>query len=146
MLTQMNYIQNSHRMSLYNIAETVKEIYPGQFFHLNDDSEWEVADGTRRSYPTLNARYPGAGIGKQGERLEGRDNVTRTGKMACFTTNFVLGTDQYDDTKTFVVGQPVKVIAGGILAPWEAGDNPAFIRGYVTEIPTAEHKFVVIEG
>lgn len=146
MLRDTNYIQHSNRLSLYRVAPTVKEIYPGQFFHLNDDSEWEVADGTRRSYPTLNARYPGAGIGMQGERLEGRDNVTKTGKIACFTGNFEIGTDVYDDTKTFVPGKPVKVVAGGKLAPFETGDDPAFIRGYVTVAPTPEDKFLVIEG
>lgn len=146
-IAQTNYLQKAHRLSEYNVSATVGEIHAGQFFHLDDNGEWVVADGTRRAYPTLNNRFSGAGLGPQFERLEGRDDVSRSGKIACLFGGYELGTDQYDDTQTFEVGTALTVGANGQLTPYlKASMDPAFIVGYVTQKPAETGDFLRFQG
>ena len=146
MIRGSNYLQKAHRLSQYRVADTVTTVQPGQHFHLNDDSEWEYADGTRKSYPTLNSRYAGAGLGSQGELLEGRDDVSRAGKLACLKGNYELETDQYDKTKSYTPGSPLVAIAGGLVAPVPANATNPIIIGYVTVAPTANDEFITYEA
>lgn len=140
------YIQKAPRLSLYNVADTVTEIHPGQLFHLNDDSEWVYADGTRKSYPTLNSRYAGLGIGAQGERLEGRDDVSRVGKITVLLGNYEIETDQYDKTETYTPGMAL-VAKDGVVTPFNEGtDKPHLIVGYVTVAPTVDNEFITYHG
>lgn len=146
MIREPNYIQKAHRLSLYRIAASVTDVFPGQHFHLNDDSEWEYADGTRKSYPTLNSRYAGQGYGDQGELLEGKDDVTRSGKIACLKGNFEITTDQYDKLETYTPGQAL-VAKNSVVAPYVKNtDDPALIVGYVTVSPTASDEFITYEA
>lgn len=145
---QNSYIQKAHRLSLYNVASTVTEVHAGQLFQLNADSEWEYADGTKKAYPTLNNRFAGAGIGPQGERLEGRDDVSRAGKLACLKGNFEIATDQFDATETYVPGNPLYPAAGGKLTNFDSasGHKSELIAGYVTVAPSADHPMLRYEA
>lgn len=147
MLDKLNmYITNAHRLSQYPVAATVTEIREGQFFQLNDDSEWEYADGTQRAYMTLNNRYQGAGFGNQFELMEGRDDVTRGGKIACLMGAYEVGTLEYDKDATYEVGAPlvVSTVANkkGLLTP--AGATPAagLVVGYVTVKPESDEDYL----
>lgn len=146
MLAQTNYIQNSHRLSDRLIDESVGEVQPGQLFQLNEQGKWVYADGTKMAYPTLNARYDGAGWGMQQERLEGRDNVSRSGKIACLTRGFEIGTDQYDKDATYEFGMALVPAEGGLVAPAPADANASLIRGYVTHVPEDDSDFLRYEG
>lgn len=146
-LAQVNYLQKAHRLSFYDVAETVTTINAGQLFQLNDEGEWEYADGTRKAYPTLNNRYAGIGLGAQGERLEGRDDVSRTGKIACLAGNFEIGTDQYDDTETYLPGKALFPGDDGKVRLFVSGtDEAAFIVGFVTRAPEDDEDFLVYQG
>ena len=136
------YIQNAHRHSLNKVSKNVKEVHSGMLFHLDDNEEWDYADGTRISYPTLNERYPGKGLGPQGERLEGRDNVSSTGKLACLLGNFEIGVDTYEKGATYKVGRPLAASSTtkGYLKPAEDGEK--FIVGYVTHVPEDDNDFL----
>ena len=59
MLAKINYLQNAHRLSLYDVDESVTEIYSGQLFQLNDEGKWVYADGTKKAYhrPCGNAMW-----------------------------------------------------------------------------------------
>lgn len=145
-MAQTNYFQNSHRIDR-PVASTVGNIQMGQLFQFNAQDQLEVADGTKKAYPTLNSRYPGAGLGPQGERLEGRDDVSRTGKIAVLKGNFEIGTDQYDTSKTYTTGAALKAMAGGKATLWVAGtDSPVLIVGYVTHVPTSATDMIRYEG
>ena len=104
---KQSYIQKAVRLSLYGVAATVKDVHPGQLFQLNDDGLWEYADGTRKAYPTLNSRYPGTGLGLQGELMEGRDDVSRANMLACLKGNFELSTTMFDPDATYISGHPL---------------------------------------
>lgn len=146
-IAQENYVQKAHRLSYYNVSPNVTDIQAGQLFHLNDDGEWDYADGTRKAYPTLNNRFPGQGMGPQGERLEGRDDVSRTGKISCLKGNYELGTDQFDDTKTYKPGSALGVVTPGKLTLYDdATMKPEFIVGYVTQVPEGLGGFLRYEG
>jgi hypothetical protein len=140
------YHQKAHRLSGHRVSETVGEIQAGQFFHLNDEGEWEYADGTRPAYPTLNERWAGKGRGLQMELLEGRDNVSRVGMIACLKGNYELGTDQFDKTASFKNGQAVTTKAGGLLVPAKPETAAHLIVGTVTRIPSQEYQYLRIEG
>ena len=146
---QISYVQKAHRLSLYNVADTVKEVYAGQLFQLNEESEWEYADGTKKAYPTLNNRYGGLGIGAQGERLEGRDDVSRAGKLSCLLSGYEIATDQFDDTVTYTTGAALYPAEGGKITLFDVaneGHNPAYIQGYVTVIPSEDHPMLRYAG
>lgn len=145
---QQSYIQKAHRLSLYDVASNVSDVHAGQLFQLNANSEWEYADGTKKAYPTLNDRFAGAGLGDQGERLEGRDNVSRSGKLTVLKGNFEIATDQFDETKTFAVGKPLYAAAGGKLVPFDstAGHKVEFIAGFVTVVPGTDHPMLRYEA
>lgn len=145
------YIQKAHRLSLYNLASTVTEVHEGQLFQLNADGEWEYADGTKRAYPSLNNRFSGQGLGPQGERLEGRDDVSRSGKITVLSSGFEIGTDQYDDTVEYTLGAPLAPSADpeqkGKLTLFDtATGQPHLIRGYVTQAPKEAGDFLRYEG
>ena len=149
-IAEMNYLQNAHRLSLYEVAPSVTDVHPGQHFHLNDQSQWEYADGSKKSYPTLNSRYPGTGYGSiQGERNEGRDDVSRARKITCLRGNFEIGTDQYDKEATYETGKPIVVAdntdtsKGQVTAAADANTKP--IVGYVTHVPTDDEDFLYYE-
>jgi hypothetical protein len=145
-LAQTNYFQNAHRLDR-PIAAAVTNIQPGQLFQLNANGEFEVADGTKKAYPTLNSRFPGQGLGRQGERLEGRDDVSRSGRIAVLKGNFEIGTDQYDKTKTFAYGAPVVPGAGGKVIPFVEGTHKVQnIVGHVTHVPTDASDMIRYEG
>lgn len=147
MLDKQMYVQKAHRLSLYNVAPNVTTVHAGQLFHLDDNGEWTYADGTRKAYPTLNNRFAGQGYGAQGERLEGLDDVTRVGKLACLAGNFEIATDQYDDTATYTYGAPLKAGTDGKATLFTAGtDNAAFIIGYVTGVPAEAGDFLRYQG
>ena len=139
------YIQKAHRLSLYDVAPNVTEVHAGQFFHLDDNGEWTYADGTRKAYPTLNNRFAGAGLGSQGERLEGRDDISRTGKITCLVGGYEIGTDVYDDTQTFEHGSALVVVAGGKLSP-AAGSAGEIVVGYVTQAPKQAGDYLRFHG
>lgn len=145
---QQAYIQKAHRLSLYNVAATVTDVHPGQLFQLNDESEWEYADGTKKAYPTLNSRFAGAGYGDQFERLEGLDDVSRAGKITCLKGNFEIATDQFDDAKTFVVGEALYPGANGQLVPFAGAvtPKPEYIAGFVTVVPSTDHPMLRYEA
>lgn len=150
MLAKINYIQNAHRLSLYDLDDSVDEIHAGQLFQLNDEGRWVYADGTRKAYPTLNDRFRGKGLGLQSERLEGRDNVSRTGKIACLKGNYEIGTDQYDRSATYTYGAPLVPstnadLPGQITAAGEGAD-PLLVVGYVTQVPESDDDFLHYEG
>jgi hypothetical protein len=145
-IAQTNYFQNAHRLER-KVAATVTDIHPGQLFQFNDNDELEYADGTKKAYPTFNSRFAGAGLGDQGERLEGRDNVSRIGKIAVLKGNFEIGTDFYDTTKTYHTGAALKAMAGGKATLWVSGtDSPALIIGYVTTVPASATDMIRYEG
>lgn len=153
MLAKINYIQNAHRLSLYDIDATVGDIHAGQLFQLNNEGKWVYADGTKKAYPTMNDRYAGKGLGLQSERLEGRDNVSRVGKIACLKGNYEIGTDQYDKDATYTYGAPlvpstdptkrgqVTVAAGGATP-----SNPLLVVGFVTQVPANDNELLHYEG
>lgn len=148
---QVMYIQKAHRLSLYNVSSNVKEVHEGQHFHLDENGEWDYADGSKKSYPTLNARFAGEGMGPQGERLEGRDDVSRAGKLACIKGNYEIGTDQYDDAVTYTHGAPLVVSKDadkkGKVTLFEAGTDAAhLIVGFVTQVPEETGDFLRYEG
>lgn len=142
-----NYLQKATRLSLYNVSPNVTTIQAGQLFHLDANGEWDYADGTLKAYPTLNVRFNGAGLGAQGERLEGRDDVSRTGKITVLVTNYELGTDQFDDTKTYTPGAPLTTSTGGKLTLFDtATGKPHLIVGYVTVPPATTGDFLRYQG
>lgn len=145
-IAQTNYFQNAHRIDR-PVAAAVTNIQPGQLFQLNANGEFEVADGTKKAYPTLNSRFPGQGIGRQGERLEGRDDVSRSGRIAVLKGNFEIGTDQYDTTKTYVSGAPLVPGPGGKVIPFVEATHKAWnIVGHVTHVPTDANDMIRYEG
>lgn len=147
MLAQENYIAHAHRLSDYEVADSVKDVHPGQLFQLDEEGKWEYADGTKKAYPTLNARYPGVGRGLQGELLDGRDNVSRAGKLACLKGNYEIGTDQYDKTATYTTGAPLVPGPGGLVTMAPAADaNPLLVIGFVTRVPDSDEDFLRYEG
>lgn len=147
MIKGANYLQKAHRLSEYEVDAAVTTIHPGQYFHLNAAGKWAYADGTKKSYPTLNSRYSGAGIGAQGELLEGRDDVSRSKKLAVLKGNFELTSDQYDKQATFVTGQPLVVKTPGVLTPYVEGTHkPQFIVGYVLVPPSVNDPFITYEA
>lgn len=144
---QNMYVQKAHRLSLYRVSDSVTNIFAGQLFQLDENNEWEYADGTKKAYPVFNNRFPGSGIGQQGERLEGRDDVSRTGKITCLKGNYEIGTDQFDNTKTFVNGEPIVAGPNGKAIPYvEATHKTWKIVGFVTQVPTAEYPMLRYEG
>lgn len=152
MLAQTNFIQNAHRLD-GKVASTVTNVYPGQLFQKNAAGEWEYADGTKKAYPTLNSRYPGAGLGSQGERLEGRDDVSRVGRIAVLKGNYEIGTDQYDTAVTYTHGAPLAASADalkkGKITLFDhaaAGAKPHLIIGYVTHVPVDADDMLRYEG
>lgn len=150
MLAKINYIQNAHRLSLYDVDESVTTIYSGQLFQLNDEGKWVYADGTKKAYPTLNDRFAGQGLGLQSERLEGRDNVSRTGKIACLKGNYEIGTDQYDKDATYTYGAPLVPSTDpskrGQITSAAAEANPLLVIGYVTQVPANDNELLHFEG
>lgn len=143
---QNAYYQKAHRLSGNRVSETVGEIQAGQFFHLNDEGEWEYADGTRPAHPTLNERFAGKGRGLQQELLEGRDNVSRVGMIACLKGNYEIGVDQFDKTASFKFGQPLTTKAGGLLTPAKPETAAHLIVGTVTRVPSQEYPYLRIQG
>lgn len=146
MLAQTNYYQNSHRIDR-NVAAAVTNVDPGQLFQFNAKDELEYADGTKKAYPTLNSRYPGQGLGLQGERLEGRDNVSRTGKITVLKGNFEIGTDRYDKAATYTAGAPLVADANQNVTLFIDGTHkPWNIVGWVTHVPTSASDMIRYEG
>lgn len=149
MLAKVNYIQKAHRLSLYDVDESVTEIRAGQLFQLNDEGKWVYADGTRKAYPTLNDRFAGQGLGLQSERLEGRDNVSRVGKITCLKGNYEIGVDTYDKDATYTYGAPLVPSTDpekrGQITTAEAPD-PLLVVGYVTQVPANDNEFLHYEG
>lgn len=142
MLKKDMYEKKAFRLSLYDVDDSVKEIHDGQFFQLNDQSKWVYADGTRKAYPSLNRRYAGKGFGPQKERLEGRDDVSRSGKIAVLAGNYEVATDQYDKDASFTGGAALYVSTDpakkGLLTVFDSANAahlPHLIVGFVTEIP-----------
>lgn len=153
MLHQVMYDKKAFRFSEYNVAKSVGDIHPGQLFQLNDDSEWEYADGTRKAYPTLNKRYPGKGYGSQNERIEGRDDVTQTGKISCLSGNFEIATDQFDKQAAFKVGDALypstDAAKKGLLTKFDssnAAHKVQFIAGFVTKLPNKNNGLLKYHG
>jgi hypothetical protein len=153
MLALENYIQKAHRLDR-KVAASVTRVEPGQLFQINDQNEFEYADGTKKAYPTYNNRYNGTGYGAiQGELNEGRDDVSRTGRIVCFKGNYEIGTDMYDKDASYASGTPLhpSTVAGkkGQVTPYDAA-NPAhkahFIIGYVTYVPADDTDFLRYEG
>lgn len=140
------YITNAHRLSQYKVAASVTEIRAGQFFQLTDESEWEYADGTQKAYMTLNNRFAGKGLGMQGELMEGRDDVSRIGKIACLMGSYEVGTMEYDKDATFELGKAVVVSTTaakkGLLAPAGTAPDAALVVGYVTQVPETDEDFL----
>jgi hypothetical protein len=146
MLAQTNYITNAHRIE-GEVDASVTAIQPGQLFQFNDSGKLVYADGTKKAYPTLNSRYNGTGYGLQGELNEGRDDVSRTKRIALLKGNFEIGTDQYDATKTFVSGEPIVAGPGGKVIPFiEATHKPWDIVGFVTYVPASDDEMIRYEG
>jgi hypothetical protein len=147
-LAQTNWISNAHRIDR-DVADTVTDIHPGQLFQFNDNGELEYADGTKKAYPTLNSRFAGQGLGLQGERLEGRDDVSRTGKIAVLKGNFEIGTDQYDKNATYTAGAPLIAGANGQVTLFDkAATTPdwSLIVGFVTHVPADANDMIRYEG
>lgn len=144
-----SYIQKAHRLSLYDVDSSVTNIYAGQLFQLNNSGKWVYADGTRKAYPTLNNRFPGSGLGLQGERLEGRDDVSRAGKIACLMGNFEIATDQYDTAATYTHGaalhpstDPNKKGKLTVYDSTNTAHKAHLIAGYVTSVPASASDFL----
>jgi hypothetical protein len=149
-LTSM-YIQKAVRLSLYKLDPSVGNVYAGQMFQLNAAGNWIVAVGTGKAYPTTNSRFPGAGLGPQGELLEGRDDVSKTGMITVLKSNFEISTDQFDATKTYANGAALypSITVPGKLTPFDATNNahlPQFICGYVTKRPINTGDLLTWEG
>lgn len=146
MLKKDQYEKKAFRLSLYDVDPLVTDIHDGQFFQLNDAGKWTYADGTRKAYPTINRRFAGKGFGPQQERLEGRDDVSRTGKISCFAGNYEIASDQFDKDASYTYGAPLHVSADpakkGLLTAFDPA-NPAhksyFIVGFVTEVPNQQN-------
>jgi hypothetical protein len=104
------YIQNAHRLSLYELKADIRnnrgaEVHAGQLFELDANGYWTYATGKKKAYPTLNNRYGlTATQGLQYELVEGRDDVTRSGKLAVLKGNFEIATDQYDKQPSYTPG------------------------------------------
>lgn len=146
MLKKDMYEKKAIRLSLYDVDASVTDVHDGQFFQLNDAGKWVYADGTRKAYPTLNRRYAGAGVGTQKERLEGRDEVTRSGKLACLAGNYEIASDQFDKDAAYTYGAGLVVSTDpakkGLLTmfdPGNAAHKAHLIVGWVTEIPSAQN-------
>lgn len=139
---KQSYIQKAHRLSLNDVDSSVTTIHAGQLFQLNNSGKWVYADGTRKAYPTLNNRYAGQGLGLQGEILEGRDDVSRAGKLACLMGNFEIGTDQYDTAATYTYGAALHPSTDstkkGKVTMYDSTNvahKAHLICGYVTHVP-----------
>lgn len=145
------YVQKSHRLSMYNVSPNVTDVHEGQRFHLDDQGEWDYADGTRKSYPVMNNRFAGAGFGPQGERLEGRDDVSRAGKLSALVGGYEIATDQFDADVSYTHGaalvdssDPEK--AGQVTLFVEATHKPHLIVGYVTQVPQETGDYLRYQG
>lgn len=141
------YITNAHRLSQYEVDEAVTEIREGQFFQLTDESKWTYADGTQKAYMTLNNRYSGLGLGNQKELLEGRDDVSRIGKLSCLMGAYEVGTLEYDKDATFSVGDALVISTTaakkGLVTPaGGTAPTPNLIVGYVTQVPADDQDFL----
>ena len=153
MLKKDMYEKKAFRLSLYEVDDSVGEIQDGQFFSLNNLKKWVYADGTRKAYPSLNRRFAGKGLGPQKERLEGRDDVSRTGKIAVLAGNYEIATDQFDKDASFEGGQALYVSTDptnkGLLTPFDesnAAHKAHLIVGYVTELPAQNEGFLRFHG
>ena len=154
MLAETNYYQHAHRLP-GEVSESVIEVQAGQLFQKDAEGKWEYADGTKKAYPTNNARYraEGTGRGLQGEKLHGWDDITDTGMMNVFKGNYEIGTDQYDKDVSYVAGQPLHASTDpakkGLITAYDAA-NPKhkayFIIGYVTEVPAEDTDMLRYEG
>lgn len=141
------YIQNAHRLSQYEVDESVTEIREGQFFQLNEESKWVYADGTKKAYFTLNNRYAGAGLGDQKERLEGRDDVSRIGKITAVFGAYEIGTMEYDKDADFLPGDMLVISTdaakkGLVTKAGATAPTPNLIVGYVTVKPESDEDFL----
>lgn len=141
------YITNAHRLSQYEVDESVTEIREGQFFQLNADSKWVYADGTKKAYLTLNNRFAGAGLGMQKERLEGRDDVSRIGKISCLMGAYEVGTLEYDKDAAYEVGDALVISTtatkkGLVTSAGATAPTPNLIVGYVTQLPEGDDDFL----
>lgn len=150
MLAITNFITNAHRIE-GEVDASVTTVQPGQLFQFNDAGKLVYADGTRKAYPTLNSRYNGNGYGLQGELNEGRDDVSRTKRLALLKGNFEIGTDQYDKLATYTYGQPLTAAAGGVVTPFDpaaVGNATKFhlVIGYVTYVPASDDEMLRYEG
>ena len=144
-----SYIQKAHRLSLYDIDSSVGNVYAGQLFQLNDSGKWAYSDGSRKAYPTLNNRFAGQGLGLQGEILDGRDDVSRAGKIACLMGNFEIGTDQYDTAATYHYGQALHPSTDsskkGLITVYDSTNSAHKVQnicGYVTHVPVTTGDFL----
>lgn len=149
---QVKYITNAHRLP-GPVASSVTDVYEHQLFQLNAQGEFEYADGTKRAYPTLNNRYPGSGYGPQGERIEGRDDVSRVGGINVYKGNYEIPTFQYDKDVTYTYGAPLTASSnpakkGQITLFDTAAASPKWhlVIGYVTKVPADDSDFLRYEG
>lgn len=153
MLKNNLYDKKAFRLSNNEVDPSVTTVQAGQLFQLSDAGKWVYADGTRKAYPTLNNRFAGAGFGPQNERLEGLDDVTQSGMLACYSGNYQIHSDQYDKQASYVPGKALHPSTDptkkGLITMYDES-NPAhksyLIVGFVTETPVQGNGFLGIHG
>lgn len=153
MLKKNLYDKKAFRFSNYEVDPSVTKVEEGQLFQLSDAGKWVYADGTRKAYPTLNNRFAGAGYGPQNERLEGLDDVTQSGMLACYSGNYEIHSDQYDKAASYTSGKALHPSTDpakkGLVTVYDSA-NPAHkvehIIGFVTLTPAINDGFLGIHG
>ena len=153
MLKPNMYEKKAFRLSNYDVDASVTTVKAGQLFQLNDQGKWVYADGTKRAYPAFNNRIAGLGFGLQNEKIEGLDDVTQTGKLACFAGNYEIHSDQFDPAAAFLPGKALHpstdVAKKGLVTLYDstnAAHKPHLIIGFVTLTPAQNDGFLGIHG
>lgn len=145
MLAQTNYIRSAIKKGDVAVSANVDSVEPGQHFHIDDNGEWDYADGTRNSFPTTLTRTTGRRFGEiQNELLYGRDEVTMFGKLTVLLSNYEIGLDQFLSGDTFEVGQPVYVTTDGQVTATAPTEGAGFPVGHVTATPQMNDQGMLI--
>ena len=141
-LAEGRYMNNAHRITV-DLDPSVTTLYDGQWLQFTNNGTVTIADGTKRAFLTISAKYGdvGASIGAPiTDAPAGKDTVTPSGgKAVILIGSFKLETDQFDTTVTlsnYVVGGFLKVNGTGKLTPWvSATDKPEQIVAVCTKAP-----------
>ena len=118
----------SYRVATRYIDPSVTRLEEGQWVTLNDQGKVVISDGSSKSFIAT------------GSKREGRDQVggRAVQKVSYLHGVFELSVDNFDPAGDYASNPitPLKVVAGGILAPWNAGDGAEKIEAYAIGQPS----------